>query len=118
MSLTIYQYPNCSTCRKALAWLTTNKIAYTSIDIVKEPPSKATLEAAQKLADVPVKKMFNIAGASYRDGDFKTKLQIMTDTQAFAALAKDGKLVKRPLVVGAKTALFGFDEKAWAKALR
>ncbi len=118
MPLTIYQYPNCSTCKQALAWLTANKIAFTSIDIVKEPPSKATLEAAQKLAEVPIKKLFNIAGASYRDGDFKTKLPTMTEAQALTALAKDGKLIKRPLVVGAKIALVGFDEKAWAKALR
>ncbi|CAN5430727.1 hypothetical protein BH11MYX1_BH11MYX1_49840 [soil metagenome] len=100
MSLTIYQYPNCSTCKQALAWLKTNKLAFTSIDIVKDPPSRSTLEAAQKRAGVPLKKMFNIAGASYRDGDFKTKLATMTDAQAFAALANDGKLIKRPLVVG------------------
>ena len=118
MPLTIYQYPNCSTCKKALAWLKANKVAFTSIDIVKDPPSKATLEAAQKRAAVPVKKMFNLAGASYRDGDFKTKLPTMTDAQAFTALAKDGKLIKRPLVISDDTALIGFDEQAWAKALR
>lgn len=118
MPLTVYQYPNCSTCKKALAWLKANKIAFTSIDIVKDPPSKAQLEAAQKLAGVPVKKMFNIAGGSYRDGDFKTKLPTMTDAQAFAALAKDGKLIKRPLAISDATALVGFDEAAWKKALR
>jgi arsenate reductase (glutaredoxin) len=118
VALTIYQYPNCSTCKKALAWLEANKIAATSIDIVVSPPSKAELQRAQKLAGVPVKKMFNIAGASYRDGDFKTKLPDMTDAQAFAALAADGKLIKRPLVVGDGIALVGFDEAAWKAALR
>ena len=117
MALTIYQYPNCSTCKKALAWLKANRVAVTSIDIVESPPSRAVLERAQKLAGVPVKKMFNLAGASYRDGDFKTKLPVMTDTQAFAALAKDGKLIKRPLVVGDAVALVGFDEAAWREAL-
>jgi arsenate reductase len=116
--LTVYQYPNCSTCKKALAWLKANKIAFTSIDIVKEPPAKAQLEAVQKLAGVPVKKMFNIAGGSYRDGDFKTKLPAMTDAQAFAALAKDGKLIKRPLAIGDGIALVGFAEAAWKNALR
>ncbi len=117
MALTIYQYPNCSTCKKALAWLKANHVAVTSIDIVESPPSRAVLERAQKLAGVPVKKMFNIAGVSYREGDFKTKLPAMTDTQAFAALAKDGKLIKRPLVVGDDVALVGFDEAAWREAL-
>ncbi len=117
MAVSIYQYPNCSTCKKALAWLKANGVAHTSIDIVEAPPSKAVLETAQKLADVPVKKLYNIAGASYRDGDFKTKLPAMSEAQALAALAKDGKLIKRPLVVGPKLALVGFDEKAWKKAL-
>jgi arsenate reductase len=118
VALTVYQYPNCSTCKKALAWLKANKVAFTSIDIVKDPPAKAQLEAAQKLAGVPVKKLFNLAGASYRDGDFKTKLPAMTDAQAFAALAKDGKLIKRPLAIGDDLALVGFDETAWKNALR
>ena len=118
MPLTVYQYPNCSTCKKALAWLKANKVAFTSIDIVKQPPSRAQLAAAQKLAGVPVKKMFNIAGGSYRDGDFKTKLPGMTDAQAFDALAKDGKLIKRPLAVGDGVALVGFSEDDWKKALR
>jgi arsenate reductase (glutaredoxin) len=117
VALTIYQYPNCSTCKKALAWLKANKIAATSIDIVVSPPPYAVLERAQKLAGVPVKKLFNLAGASYRDGDFKTKLPAMTDAQAFAALANDGKLIKRPLVVGDDVALVGFDEAAWREAL-
>jgi arsenate reductase len=115
--VTIYQYPSCSTCKKALAWLKANGVAVTSIDIVGKPPSRAELEGVQKLAGVPVKKLFNIAGASYRDGDFKTKLPSLTDAQAFAALAKDGKLIKRPLLVGDGFALVGFDEGAWREAL-
>jgi arsenate reductase len=116
--LTIYHYSKCSTCKQALAWLKTNKIAFVAIDLVEHPPSRATLETAQQRAGVPVKKLFNIAGASYRDGDFKTKLPGLTDAQAFAALAKDGKLIKRPLVIGDDLALVGFDAKAWAQALR
>ena len=74
-------------------------------------------ERAQKLAGVPVKKLFNVAGQSYRDGDFKAKVPNMTDAQAFTALAKDGKLIKRPLLVGDGFALVGFDESAWRQAL-
>ncbi|MEO6776225.1 MAG: Spx/MgsR family RNA polymerase-binding regulatory protein [Kofleriaceae bacterium] len=117
MSLKVYQYPNCSTCKRALAWLKANQVVFTAIDIVKDPPSRAQLAAAQKLANVPVKKLFNIAGGSYRDGDFKTKLPAMTAAQAFDALAKDGKLIKRPLAVGDGVALVGFDEAAWAQTL-
>ncbi len=117
MALTVYHYPNCSTCKKALAWLAAHRVAYTAIDIVKSPPTRAQLERAAKLAKVPVAKLFNISGVSYREGDFKSKLPNMTDAQAFAALAADGKLIKRPLAVGDDTALVGFREDDWKAAL-
>ncbi len=118
MKLTVFQYPGCSTCRKALAWLAKQGIAHESIDIVKTPPSRALLERAAKTAGVPLKKMFNVAGESYRAGNFKERLATMSDADAFAALAADGKLIKRPLVVGDGVALVGFDEDAWRVALR
>lgn len=86
-----------------------------AVDIVTTPPSKAELQRIQKLAGVPVKKLFNTSGQSYRDGRFGERLATMTDAQAFEALASDGKLIKRPLVVGADFALVGFDEQAYAK---
>jgi arsenate reductase len=118
VAITVYQYPKCSTCRKALKWLESKKIAFDKIDISTAPPTKAQLAAAQKAAGVPVKKMFNTSGESYRNGGFKEKLETMSDADAFAELAKDGKLIKRPLVVGDRLALFGFNEAEWAKALK
>ena len=118
MAVTVYQYPKCSTCRKALAWLDREGVAYESVNIVDAPPSKATLRQAQKLAGVPVSKMFNTSGQSYRDGGFKAKLAKMSDDQAFDALANDGKLIKRPLVLGAGFALVGFREPEWAEKIR
>jgi arsenate reductase len=41
----------------------------------------------------------------------------MSDAQAFAALAADGKLIKRPLVIGDGFALVGFREDEWREAL-
>jgi arsenate reductase len=117
VALTVYQYPKCSTCRKALAWLEKRGIAFDKVDIVQAPPSRAVLEKAQKAAGVPVKKMFNVSGESYRSGGFKEKLATMSDGEALAALARDGKLIKRPLVVGDRLALVGFDEEVWGRTL-
>ena len=117
MKLTVYQYPKCSTCRKALAWLVARGISHERIDIVQAPPTRAVLERAARTAGVPVRKLFNTSGESYRAGNFKARLETMTDAEAFAALAADGKLIKRPLVVGDGVALVGFAEDAWAAAL-
>ena len=117
MALTVYHYPSCSTCKKAISWLKANDVAHTLVDIVASPPSSTQLAHAQKLGGIPIKKMFNVAGESYRAGDFKTKLPSLTEAQAIAALAKDGKLIKRPLAITGTTALVGFDEAAWRDAL-
>jgi arsenate reductase len=117
VKLTVYQYPKCSTCRKALAWLAKQGVAHASIDLVKTPPSRAQLERAAKVAGVPVKRLFNVSGESYRAGNFKERLATMSDADAFAALAADGKLIKRPLAIGDGVVLIGFDEAAWKAAL-
>ena len=41
----------------------------------------------------------------------------MTDADAFALLAENGMLVKRPIVVGEDFVLVGFREAEWEKAL-
>lgn len=112
----VYQYPNCSTCKKALKWLAAHDVQIDSRDIVKTPPSLTELEQALELSGLPIKKLFNTSGASYRDGGFGERLPTMSKKQALAALAADGKLVKRPLILAGKTALVGFDEAAYARA--
>ena len=116
MKPTVYQYPNCSTCRKALKWLDAQGIAYDSAHIVDKPPSEKLLKQALT-AGVPLKKLFNTSGESYKAGNFKDKLPSMTEAQALKALAADGKLIKRPFVVKGDVVLTGFDEAAWKAAL-
>ena len=111
----VYAYAKCSTCRKALSFLKGRDVTLDTVDIVDAPPSKGELQRIQKLAGVPVKKLFNTSGQSYREGRFGERLATMTDAQAFDALARDGKLIKRPLVVAGDFALVGFDEQAYKK---
>ena len=113
MPLKVYQYAKCSTCRKALSFLAEHDVKHETIDIVARPPSKAELRRAMKLAKLPVKKLFNTSGESYRKARFGERLATMTEDQALDALAKDGKLVKRPVVLGDDFALVGFDEAAY-----
>lgn len=115
-SVTIYQYPRCGTCRNALKWLRENGVDFESVDIVEAPPSAATLKLALKLSEQPIKRLFNTAGQSYREGGFKDLLPSFSDAQAIAALAKDGKLIKRPLLLGRDFALIGFNANQYAEA--
>ena len=118
MTLKVYQYSKCSTCRKALAFFAEHAVKHEAIDIVSHPPSKAELRRALKLTALPVKKLFNTSGESYRKGRFGERLASMTEDQALDALAKDGKLVKRPFVLGGDFALVGFDPAAYGARFR
>ncbi|RYE81342.1 MAG: arsenate reductase family protein [Myxococcales bacterium] len=99
MALTFYQYPKCSTCQKALAWLREQNIAFTAIDLVATPPTVAQLDRWTRAATTPLSGFFNTSGQSYRDGGFKDRLATMSRDEQLAALAADGKLIKRPILV-------------------
>ena len=118
MALTVYHYAKCSTCRKARAFLDELGVEYDAIDIVTRPPSRQQLKEAMKRTGLPIKKLFNTSGQSYREGKFGERLNGMSESEALAALVADGKLVKRPLVLGDDFALVGFDEKAYRAQFR
>ncbi len=115
--LAVYQYSKCSTCRNALRWLDTHAVRYERIDIVTSPPTSAALRKVLELTGLPVARLFNTSGQSYRDGNYRERLKTLSLTQALAELAKDGKLIKRPLVVSENIALVGFDEQVYASRL-
>lgn len=118
MATTVYQYPKCSTCRKALKWLDAKKVAHATHDLVADPLPATTLRDLWKRSGLPLARFFNTSGESYRKGNFKERLTKMSDAEALAALAADGKLVKRPIVDAGAHVLVGFDDAAYAKALR
>jgi arsenate reductase len=111
----LYHYAKCSTCRKARAFLDAQAVDYDSVDIVTRPPPKKTLKDVLRLSGLPIKKLFNTSGQSYRDGNFGERLKSMDEAEALEVLAADGKLIKRPLVVGDDFALVGFDENAYRR---
>jgi arsenate reductase (glutaredoxin) len=117
MAVKVYQYPKCSTCRNALKWLDARGVSYDSIDIVTTPPKKAELQKALK-SGVPLKKLFNTSGQSYREGGWSEKLAKVTEAQALDALVADGKLIKRPFVLSGEQILVGFDEAAYKKTFK
>lgn len=114
---TLFHYPNCSTCRKARKWLDANGVEVKLVDIVQAPPSKTTLAQVKKLADVEVRKLFNTSGQSYRQGGWKDKLPDLSQDEALTALAADGKLIKRPILLGSDYALVGFKADAYEETL-
>jgi arsenate reductase len=116
MATTVWQYPKCSTCRKALKWMSDHGVKVDARDIVTSPPTAATLRDLLRRSGLPLARFFNTSGESYRAGGFKERLKTMSEAEALRALAADGKLIKRPLVDTGAAVLVGFDEEAYQGA--
>lgn len=122
MSLKIYEYKNCDTCRKALQFLDKRNIEYKKLPIVDEPPS--TTELQQMLAYLKAeggsfKNLFNTSGVQYRELNISQQIKDgLTEKQALQLLSQNGKLIKRPFLLGKDYGLIGFKEETWKKTFK
>ena len=114
MSVTVYHYPACGSCRKALAWLRKRGIDVSLEHLVDSPPSREILEGLWRRSGLPLRRFFNTSGVSYRQGGFKDRLPKMSESEALEALAADGKLIKRPVIDTGAAVLVGFNEALYA----
>lgn len=118
MSVLFVEYPKCTTCKKAKKWLDEHGIEYTDRHIVEDAPTAEELKAWHERSGLPLRRFFNTSGMKYRELGVKSMLDAgMTDEEAYALLATDGMLVKRPIIVTEDTVLTGFREPAWEEAL-
>ena len=111
------EYPKCSTCCKAKAWLDAHQINYTDRHIVEDNPSAAELAAWLQMSGLPLKKFFNTSGILYKEMNLKDKLPNMSEAEQYDLLASNGMLVKRPLLIDSGKVLVGFKETEWEAAL-
>ena len=117
MSVLFLQYPPCTTCKKAKAWLDERGVAYEARNIKEENPTAEELKAWHEKSGLPLKKFFNTSGLAYKALGLKDRLPTMSEEEQYQLLASDGMLVKRPLVVGEDFVLVGFRESQWQELL-
>ena len=116
-SVLVYTYERCSTCRDAVKWLEAHGISYQEKPIYETPPSVAELRQMLERQDGQLRRLFNTSGLEYKALDLKTKLPEMSEKDALSLLASNGKLVKRPFLLGEKVGLVGFKPDVWSAAL-
>lgn len=118
MAVLFIEYPKCTTCKKAKKWLDEHGVEYTDRHIVEDNPTAAELAEWHERSGLPLRRFFNTSGMKYRELGIKAKLDAgMTDEEAYALLATDGMLVKRPIIVTDNAVLTGFKEATWEEAL-
>lgn len=81
---------------------------------MEQPPSPAELRRMLELQRGELRRLFNTSGLEYRAQSLATKLPTLGVDESLALLAGNGRLVKRPFVLGPDFGLVGFDAAKWA----
>ena len=111
--MTLYCYPRCSTCREAARWLDEHDISYESVDIRTHPPDVETLRQIHKHSQLPLKRLFNTSGNSYRELGLARTFDDTAPEELLHLLSQDGMLIKRPIIRTDERVLIGFHPDIW-----
>lgn len=119
MSTLFIEYPKCSTCRKAAAWLQEQGCAYDDRHIVEHAPTEEELRAWWQASGLPLRRFFNTSGMKYRELGLAARLSEMSEEEQLKLLASDGMLVKRPILITRSGQVIpGFRAEQWSAALK
>ena len=117
MSLRVWAYAGCDTCRKAQRFLAERKIAHELLAIREHPPGVAELRAMLAHVGGELRRLFNTSGLDYRALNLKERLPQMSVDEALALLATNGNLVKRPFALGKNRGAVGFKPEEWERMI-
>jgi arsenate reductase (glutaredoxin) len=102
--------PNCTTCRKARAYMEHRGISLDFRDLGKERLSVAELE--KLIGPRDHKQFLNTRNELYRQKNLKQNPP--TRSEAIRMMAAEPNLIRRPIVVAGGRIIIGFDEKGMA----
>lgn len=117
LSLKVYYYDGCGTCRKAIRFLDTHGLDYQLIDIREKPPTLTELKKMLAHLGHEVRRLFNTSGRDYRSMNLKDKISDMSHDEIVKLMRTNGNLIRRPFVVGEDTLLIGFIPEVWEAKL-
>lgn len=113
LSVIMFGYPKCGTCRSAQKWLEQAGLNLQVIDISINPPTVEQLKSYMALGDLPVSKLFNTSGILYKEMKLKDKLPHMELEEKLRLLSENGMLVKRPIVSDGSKVTVGYREEEY-----
>ncbi len=112
----VYGIPNCTTVKKARAWLDARGITYEFVDFRKSPPTSTDL--ARWCDAFGWETVLNRRGTTWRMLDAGTQAAVRDRGSAIDLMRERPSAIKRPVVEAGAALLIGFDEVAWSRKLR
>ncbi|MFD1121752.1 ArsC family reductase [Methylophilus flavus] len=110
----LYGIPNCSTVKKARAWLDQHAIAYEFHDFKKLGLDAAT--GQQWLSQQPWEKLVNRSGMTWRNLSDTEKNAVVDAASALPLMQDKTSVIKRPVLVNQNQILaLGFNEADYSQ---
>jgi arsenate reductase (glutaredoxin) len=111
--LKIYGIPNCDTMKKAMTWLTRNKLTFAFHDYKKEGIGKAKLE--EWCGQVGWEVLLNKKSTTWRELPVAEQQKVTTQASAIKLMMSHTSSIKRPVLEHPKGLLVGFKEADYAE---
>ncbi|STP12614.1 arsenate reductase [Helicobacter mustelae] len=105
----VYGIPNCGSVKKAREFLENRGVGYEFVDFKKCPPSKELLESWVKEKGIDV--VLNAKGMTYKK--LRLKEKNLSTKEKITACLENPSLIKRPVILGGKELIIGFDERSY-----
>jgi arsenate reductase len=113
----LYGIPNCTTVKKARAWLETHELPYEFHDFKRQGVSEALIGAWLK--QLGWQKLLKKTGPTWGQLPDEVKASIKDDASALALMLEKPNVIKRPLIEQNGRVLFaGFDEAAYTQIFK
>lgn len=103
----IYGIKNCTTVKKALAYLESKNKKYNFHDFKKQPPTPAQVK--NWIRKIGIEDLINRRGTSWRNLS-AAKKNNLTETSAIDLICENPSLIKRPLIEDESRYFVGFSE--------
>src|SRR5699024_8529492 len=116
MTLTMYWYPNCGTCKKAKKWLDDHEIDYQTVHLVNETPTENKLKELIEKSGLQQKKFFNTRGKVYHEENMKYKIKEASIELMVSYVASYGMIIKRLIVTNGEKVIVGFNESTFEES--
>lgn len=95
--LKIYHNPRCSKSRNAVEYLNDNNHDYKTILYLQTPPTEKELKDIVTKLKLNVRDIIRVKESEYKESNLSDKT--LSDDQIISILAKNPKLIERPIIV-------------------
>lgn len=115
--MNVYGIKNCTTVKKALAWLDSHQVNYEFHDFKKGGADEHKLQ--QWINEAGLEKVMNTRSATWKTiPESEQQAAIKNNAAAIKLMQEKTSIIKRPLLETKNGIVFGFDENQYEKIFK